>query len=214
MFTSISTERVFARTRRSPYRTARSKPCTSIFRRSTDLDSGTRLSSAHTSTCLLRTTRAAFFAYCFSKNSVLGGRTDAKSEDAVTCSVIWPGASPSAMSKYLTPERLPIRCRQIFMASGLGSKIQTSGIDRSSKRDPIHLPWLAPTSITNAGEVLKLMGKIENCDLLMARSLRGEKAASQGWFETGAKTLLAWMIWVIMGGEKASMMRRISGTTL
>jgi len=59
---------------------ARSKPCTSIFSRSTDLDSGTRLSSVHTSTCLLRTTRAAFFAYCFSKNSVLGGRTDAKSE--------------------------------------------------------------------------------------------------------------------------------------
>jgi len=57
-----------------------------------------------------------------------------------------------------------------FMASGLGSKIQTSGIDRSSKRDPIHLPWLAPTSITNAGDVLKLMGKIENRDLLMARS--------------------------------------------
>src|SRR6267143_1653816 len=76
MFTSMSTERVFARTRRAPDRTARSKPCTSIFRRSTDLDSGTRLSSAHTSTCLLRTTREAFFAYCFSKNSDLGDRQE------------------------------------------------------------------------------------------------------------------------------------------
>jgi hypothetical protein len=76
------------------------------------------------------------------------------------------------------------------------------------------LPWLAPTSITNAGEVLTRIGKIENCDLLMARSLRGEKAASQGWFETGAKTLLAWMIWVIMGGEKILMMRRRYGMTL
>src|SRR5713101_1192626 len=83
------------------------------------------------------------------------------------------------MSKYLTPERFPIRCRQIFMASGLGSKIQTSGIDRSCKRDPIQLPRLAPTSITNAGERLKLTGKIENSDLSMARSLRGEHGGGQ-----------------------------------
>src|ERR1700737_3693664 len=175
----MSTERVFARTRCAPDRTARSKPCTSIFSRSTDLDSGTRLSSVHTSTCLFRITEAAFFLYCLSKNSLLGGRTEAKSEDAVTCSVIWPAASPRAISKYLMPERFPIRWRQIFMASGLGSKIQTSGIDRSCKRDPIQLPRLAPTSITNAGERLKLTGKIEKRDLLMARSLRGEHAASQ-----------------------------------
>src|SRR5260370_41409199 len=95
------------------------------------------------------------------------------------------------------------------MASGLGSKIQTSGIDRSCKRDPIQLPRLAPTAITNAGERLKLTGKIDNRDLLMERSLRGEHAASQGCFETGAKALLAWMIWAKMGGDNASMMGRM-----
>src|SRR5260370_9347886 len=91
------------------------------------------------------------------------------------------------------------------MASGLGSKIQTSGIDRSCKRDPIQLPRLAPTAITNAAERLKLTGKIENRDLLMTRSLRAQHAARQGCFEPETKPLLAWIIWVIKtGGQRCS----------
>src|SRR5260370_41018460 len=100
------------------------------------------------------------------------------------------------------------------MASGLGSKIQTSGIDRSCKRDPIQLPRLAPTSITNAGERLKLTGKIENRDLLIARSLRGELPGSKGGFETRARALLAWMIRVRMGGGRAPMSRRMRALSL
>jgi hypothetical protein len=84
------------------------------------------------------------------------------------------------MSKYLTPDRRLIRCWQIFMASEFGSKTQISGMDTSSERAPIHSPRLAPTSITNAGEILKLIGKIENRDLWMAASVLGDHASIQG----------------------------------
>jgi len=120
------------------------------------------------------------------------------------CSVIWPGASAECHVEVLTPSDFR-SLRPIFMASGFGFKNQTSGIDRSSKRDPSHCRGWRRRRLQNAGDVLKLMGKIRNRDLLMARSLRGEHASSQGWLETGAKALLARMIWVIMSGDKASM---------